>query len=277
MLRKRKFHFIIGVIIFSLVFLMLMAAPAGAASTMSQGFLSAKPVKNGELVSTNNNPGVIQQATTTNAENLVGVVAQGDESLLTVTTTANEIQVATTGIADALVSTVNGEVKVGDRITATPIEGVGGKAVTSGRVVGVAQASVDAKTPGASKTKVKSKGGQQKDIYVAKIPILVSLSYFSIGEAEKSLVPSFLQKLANTVASKQVSQLPIAISGIILLVTLMAASVITFTATRSAIISIGRNPLSRGSVVGGLIQVMFLVIGIIVAGMGSIFLVLRLV
>ena len=98
-----------------------------------------------------------------------------------------------------------------------------------------------------------------------------------MGEGTKNLVPSFLQKVANSVAGKQVSTLPIAIGVIILIITVLVAGVITFTATRSSIISIGRNPLSRNSVLGSLIQAMFLVVAILAVGLAAIFMVLRLV
>ncbi len=255
----------------------LLTSPLMAASTMTQGFISPKPVKDGELVSTNNNPGIIQKATTANADSMVGVAAVGESALLSVTTTANEVPVATAGIANAILSTANGDIKVGDKITASPLEGVGAKAVKTARVIGVAQASLDAKTPGATKTKVKDKSGKEREVYIAKVPILVSLSWYMLGEGKPNLVPSFLQSIANAIAGRQVSTLPLTIGVIILVITIMSAGVITFTATRSSIISIGRNPLSRGSVIGSLIQVMFLVIGILATGMGAIFLVLRLV
>jgi hypothetical protein len=270
--------------IISSLLLLLIAAPLALAATtgpsttsLSQGYLAANPLDDGALVSAAANPGIVQLATVANGDSLLGVAIKDQSALFSVTSGAGEVQVTTSGSAMALVSTVNGEVKVGDHIAPSPLTGIGAKAVANGRVIGVAQGSLDAKTNGAVKTTLKNKSGETMDVYVARVPVLVNITYFSNGDATRTLVPSFLQDLANAVAAKKVSQLPIIISVVILLVSILSSGVIIYTATRSAIVSIGRNPLARNSVVRTLIGVMILVVAILATGLGAIFLVLRLI
>jgi hypothetical protein len=219
----------------------------------------------------------VEASTVQNANNLLGVVVKSQDALFEVTTGAGQIQVTTSGVAMALVSTLNGPVKVGDHIAPTALSGIGGKAVSNSRVIGVAQGSVDKDSSGAVKTTIKDQAGGSHEVYLLRVPVLVNVTFFSTGTDQKTLVPQLVQRLANAIAAKQVSQLPIIISLIILVVSFFASGIITFTATRSAIISIGRNPLSKGSVVAGLVQVMVLVVVILMVGLGSIFMVLRLV
>lgn len=257
--------------------LMGFVTASHAVSTLSKGYLSATPLDDGTIVSVGENPGIVKATNSDNIENLVGVVLKPENALLTVTSTAGEVQVVSEGIAMALLSTLEGDIKVGDRVTASSINGMGAKASKSMRVLGTAQASLDSKTGGAIKTKIKDKSGTEREVYMAKLPVLVGVTYYSTGEVEKPLVPSFVQKFANSVAAREVSQLPLVISIVIFLITLVASGIILFTAIRSSIVSIGRNPLSRPSIIRGLIQVVFLVMGLLGVGLAAIFLVLRLV
>ncbi len=254
----------------------MIVGVALANSTLSQGYLAPKPVATGALVSADPNPGVVQNANTQNVNSLLGI-ALGPTALFTVTTSANEVSIATSGVVPAMVSDINGDIKVGDRITASVLNGIGAKAIQSAKVVGVAQGSLDAKSKNAVKTKVKDTKGKEREVLVGQIPVLISVSFYTLGDGEKSLVPSFLQSVANAIASKEVSQLPLFVSLIIFLVTITSAFVILYGSIRSSIISVGRNPLARGSIIGGLIQVVFLVVGLIVVGLAAIFLVLRYV
>lgn len=254
-----------------------MASAALAAATRSEGFLSAEPLSAGSLVSADPNPGIIVPANVSNADRLVGIVLDPQNAIFTVRTKAGETQVATEGIVPAIVSTINGDIKVGDKITASPVGGVGMKVTTTAKIVGVAQASLDAKTGGVVKAKLKDTAGKEQETYVGQVPVLISINYFTKGEGEKPLVPSFLQKFANAVASKEVSQLPILIGLIIFLVTLLSSFVILYGTIRSSIVSIGRNPLSRKAIISGMIQVVFLVFALNVIGMASIYAVLKFV
>lgn len=272
-------HFIHSVPILGLGLFTLLTSGliAFANTTLSQGYLTQNPVQPGWLVSADPNPGIIQAANVDNADSLIGIVIGPPNALFTVTSKAGEVQVGTNGIVPAMVTNFNGDIKVGDKITASQINGVGMKVTQNAKVVGVAQGSFDAKTAGAVKTKVKDTAGKEQEMLVGQIPVLVSISYYTKGEGDRPLVPSFLQKFANAVASKEVAQLPIIISLIIFMVTIMSSFVILYSTIRSSIMSIGRNPLSRRAIVRGLLQVVSLVFALNGVGLVSIFLILKFV
>ena len=65
---------------------------------------------------------------------MLGVVINQDSSLLSLSTgKGSEAQVATSGTVPVLVSDINGAVKRGDHITASPIAGVGMRACANVR------------------------------------------------------------------------------------------------------------------------------------------------
>ena len=108
---------------------------------------------------------------------------------------------------------------------------------------------------------------------IGQIPIQVSVSYF-FKEPDKTLVPQAIQNIANTLAGKNVSTLPIVISVAIFIVTMIVVVSITYAMIRSSIISVGRNPMSQSAIYRDLIQLSALVLAILAVGMISIYLVL---
>ena len=69
-------------------------------------------------------------ADTTNINTLLGVVVAAQDYLVNIDSTKT-VQVITNGAALTLVSDINGEVRTGDPLTASPIEGVAMKATES--------------------------------------------------------------------------------------------------------------------------------------------------
>jgi hypothetical protein len=101
----------------------------------------------------------------------------------------------------------------------------------------------------------------------------IGVAYF-FKEPEKTLIPSAIQNVANALAGRQVSALPILLGAGIFLVTIIVVVSIIYSMIKSSIISIGRNPMSQSAVYRDLIQMSALVLGILSVGMISIYLVL---
>ncbi len=85
-----------------------------------------------------------------------------NDSLLAVDETDGGVQVATSGNAKALVSTVNGDIAVGDQIGVSPFNGVGMKAAPGSRVIGLAQTAFKTGAKGASNQEVTDKSMGRK-------------------------------------------------------------------------------------------------------------------
>jgi hypothetical protein len=124
----------------ALVWLLLPTA-VYAITTISQGFFTNDQASVGSIISLKKDSSdQVEVANSSNVSNLLGVVVNDGNSLLTLTSgQARQIQVATSGIVQVLVSNINGNISQGDPITASPIAGVGMRATTTTRIVGNAQ------------------------------------------------------------------------------------------------------------------------------------------
>ncbi len=85
-----------------------------------------------------------------------------------------------------------------------------------------------------------------------------------------------MQKAANTIADKPVSTLKIYLALVVLLVTAGVAATALFSGIRSTVISIGRNPLSKGVIMKGLIQVLLISLIIFITGFFGVYLLIKL-
>src|SRR6266550_4166741 len=224
----------------AVVFIRLCSfAPLQAADTaaISQGFkTNAKDLATGALVSLqSDNQSTIELAHTERVNQLIGVV--GDTPLVELSNNDKEIQVVISGTAQALVSDINGDIKSGDKITASPISGIGMKATSSGLVVGTAQA--DFSTVQRTDQIVNDKKGEPKTVKAGRLPLQVNVTYYAAPEDKYSFLPPFLQALANAVAGKDVSPVRVLVSTLVLLFGFVSIAVLLYSSTRSSIISIG--------------------------------------
>jgi hypothetical protein len=200
----------------------------------------------------------------------LGVVINNEGSVLSISTGEdNQAQIATNGIVQALVSDINGPIQNGDHVTASPIAGVGMKATGNVRVLGVAQGEL---TNGIKQT-YKDQNDKDQTVTLGQAPVLVNVAYY-FKEPEKTLIPSALQKLADALAGKTVSPLPIIISVAIFVIMLIVVVSIIYSMIRHGIVSVGRNPMSQSAIYRNVIQLSGLVIVILGVGLSSIYLVL---
>ncbi|HSX01080.1 MAG TPA: hypothetical protein VLF67_02450, partial [Candidatus Saccharimonas sp.] len=180
---------------------------------------------------------------------------------------------ATTGSVTALVSTEGGSLKVGDPIMVSTVAGVGMKASGRVRVIGTAQSPFDGSGDGIAKRTVDTAKGKQ-EISIGQIPVLIAVGQYNPEAGSNSAVPTWLQDFSNALAGKDVSPLRIVIAGLILLVTLVTVTVLLYAAVRNSIISIGRNPLSRGSVLRSMLEVILISAGIMAVAVIAMYLVI---
>ncbi len=249
--------------------------PAGgsALTTISQGYTTSDKLSLGSIVSlANNSSEQVSAANSDNSNSILGVVIDAGNSLLALTNgQTNQIQVATSGIEQVLVSNINGDISQGDQITASPISGVGMKATTNAKVIGIAQEGLSS-TNGSTET-YTDQSGNKHTVTIGNVPVLVNVSYF-YKQPDKTLIPSAIQNIANALAGKSVNALPILISMGIFIVTLIVVVSIVYPMIHSSIISVGRNPMSQSAVYRDLIQMSTLVLAILGVSVVAIYLVL---
>src|SRR5882757_8634946 len=128
----------------SILALLLIPVSCVAAGAISQGYKTKSTnISKGALLSlVSSSSTTVEPANSSNATNLLGVAA--DKPLIELSgSSESSTQVVVGGSTDVLVSTINGAVKAGDKITASPVSGIGMKAVEAAQVIGTAQASLD--------------------------------------------------------------------------------------------------------------------------------------
>jgi hypothetical protein len=255
----------------SVLLVSLLPVLASAVTTISQGYSTKEDLSLGSIVSLEKNSSDhVVAAATSNADSILGVVINSDSSLLALTNdTKEQVQVATSGTVPVIVSDINGEIHQGDHITASPLGGVGMKATANVRIVGIAQGGMK----NATKQTYKDKSGKEHSVMLGEVPVIVNVAYF-FKEPEKTVVPTALQNVANALAGKTVSTLPIVLSAAVFLIMLIIVSSIIYSMIKSSIISIGRNPMSQAAVYRDLIQLSSLVIAILAVGLISIYFIL---
>lgn len=260
-----------GIVTFAVLLVTGLSAIAYASASISQGYSTEQDLSLGAIVSLKKNTNdTVVASSASNADNILGVVVNRDSSFLSVTNNQKEqVQIATSGITQVLVSDINGPVKRGDHITASPLSGVGMRASANVRIVGIAQGDAE----NTRKQTYKDKAGNEQSVTLGDVPVLVNVSYF-FKEPEKTVVPTAIQSVANSLAGKEVSTLPIVLASAVFFIMLIIVSSIVYSMIKSSIISVGRNPMAQSAVYRDLIQLSALVLAILAVGLIAIYLIL---
>lgn len=262
------------VLVFTVMLAILFPLSVAHANTVfGQTYQVDHALSPGTIVSMNGSNGSVAAADINNIANLFGVVISSDQSLLTFSSpVGNQVQVASTGVADIFVSDINGDIKAGDPITVSTITGVGMKATQNAKIIGIAQESLSG-SAGKKNQNIVDSTGKSKTVQLGSVQATIDLSYY-YKEASKSVIPIAFQSLANSIAGKQVSPIPILVCLAIFIIGLGSICALLYGAIRGTIISVGRNPMAQAAVYRNLIQVSVLILGILGAIMVSIYLIL---
>ena len=271
--KKKRIVWVVGLLMVPVLAISFFT-PANAESTsaISQGFTTTETdLTPGALVSlTSGSQNTIQLGNTERVNQLIGII--GDKPLLELSNSDKEVQVVISGTTLALVSDINGDIKSGDKITASPINGVGMKAHESSLVVGTAQDDLGSVTT--TTRTINDKSGQPQSVKVGAVAVQVNVTYYVAPEDQNTFLPPFLQSLANSVAGKEVSAVRVLISSLVLIFGFASIAILLYSSIRSSIISIGRNPLSEGAVRKSLFEVGATALGILLVMLIAIYLVL---
>jgi hypothetical protein len=260
--------------VFLLLAISLVPTPANALTTLSQGFKTSQSIPFGSMVSLDDNTSDQVSATTTkNVNSMLGVVISDGNSLLSLSNgQGSQVQIATSGIAQVLVSDINGNIEQGDEITASPITGIGMKATDSIKVIGIAQEGLSANN--ATRQSYTDKGGKKHEVKIGQVPVLINIAYF-YKQPSKTLIPSAVQNISNALAGKTVNAAPILVCMGIFIITLIIVVSIIYSMIRSSIISVGRNPMSQSAIYRDMLQLSALVVAILGVAMVSIYMILK--
>jgi hypothetical protein len=241
---------------------MLLPITTDAAGAVSQAFTTSDgSLVPGTMVSLKSgSEDVVEKATISYASQLLGVTAS--YPLVALGGGNKRTQVVISGLTPTLVSNVNGDINVGDKITASPIEGVGMKALNSAEVVGTAESNLADSDP--TTELIKNKNGKSVKVEVGLIAVQVNVSYYAVQQNKLSdIVPTFLVDVGSSVAGKDVSPLRILIGFCSLIVGFVIAGIMLQAGVRSGIISLGRNPLASSVLRRSLFDVLVTSLGLL--------------
>lgn len=254
-----KIYYVLGVAIF-LFILGISSLRVQGASSIAQGFQTdSSGVVAGALVSLKSGTAnTVELSTPQNVDHMLGIA--GENSLIELSSSSGKVPVVTSGETAALVSDINGEVKTGDKITASPIAGVGMKATTSSMVIGTAQADLSSAKP-ETRSVTDKKGGKQS-VKIGAIPVQVDKVFYENSQKLDSYVPQVIQDFANNLAGRSVSPIRVMVAGLLIIFVFITVIVLLYSSIRSSISSIGRNPLSESAVYKSLLQVGLTVFGV---------------
>lgn len=215
-----------------------------------------------------------------NPDKMFGVVVAGNDSPLTLTSdTKNpQVYVAVNGKCDVLVSTEDGVIKSGDYITISSLNGVGMKATgDQTMVLGKALSGFNGSSNVDGTATLKTTDGKKQQVSLSRVRVQLAIQHnplqtFSLSEG----TTRFLTHIGYSVSSKPVSPNRLYLGLLILIITAIVAGSILFSGVRSAIVSIGRNPLAKGVIMRSLLQVIFTSLIVFIVGIFAVYLLLKL-
>ena len=177
-----------------------------------------------------------------------------------------------------LVSTEAGDIKAGDYITLSSINGVGMKADLEVKTVfGRANAGFDGKGVNLGSMPIKdTSGNTTQTASLGSIPVTIDIRNNPNEITTQANLPDFLQRVGKEIAQKEVNPIRIYLSLGITLISIIAALVMLYAGIRNAVISIGRNPMSKKSIFRALIEVILAAILVLIIGLFAVYLLLRL-
>jgi hypothetical protein len=254
--------------------LLLSLTPANASSAnISHSYSANNMISPGTLVSLDpNRTDYVEESNSDNGESLLGVAVAVNDSLLAEDASSGTVQVATSGTANTLVSTINGSVTVGDQISVSPVDGLGMKAAPGAFVIGLAQTALNSNSTGVIAHNVVNKSGKSTTIYVGYVRLGISIG---AGMSDQTNQNSGIQQLGRDITGRDISSARVIVSFIIALVAVISLITLIYASIYSGIISIGRNPLAKYAVFRSLSSVLIMIVLIVIIASVTVVLLLR--
>jgi len=257
-------------------------ANALAASSADQGLVRSygtdANVRQGMIVALDaKDPTKVDPLTASNVNDMFGVaIAPADAPITVSDTGGTQVYVATSGQYDVLVSNQNGVIKAGDYISVSALNGIGMKALDGQpTVLGRAAADLTSNNVLQSTVKIKTAAGDQV-VSIGVVPVTIAIGNNpNVGHGTGNL-PGFLQVASNSIADKPVAAPRVYLSVAVLVLTAFIAGSILYSGVRGSLLSIGRNPLARHSILGGLSETVLAGVAIFILGLIGVYLLLKL-
>jgi len=248
----------------------VMAASQPAA--VAQGYIAQTPLQPGMIVRLDtNNPNEVVPLDQSSINQMLGVVVSASDSAITIGRSGGsqqQVYVTNFGQHNVLVSTQNGPIKVGDYITISSISGIGMKANSSqSLVLGQAAANFNNQSNVLSSASLTSSSGNKTTVELGSIPVDISIANNPLAVGPQGL-PSFLKKITKFATNKSVSATRVYLSMLIVIIGAVVTITVIYAGVKNGIISLGRNPLAKKVISGGLVRLVLAAIIIFAISLG---------
>lgn len=257
-------------VIILVLFVLLIVPSSVCAAAISKSYrVDGNPTK-GNLVSLDTKqPGTAHLATMDNSSGLLGVVVGQGDSLLAINPDDNLVQVAIDGEAPVLVSTSNGDIAKGDLISVSPLSGLGMDAEAGLPVIGRALTAFSADSSQAVAQQVTDKNGKTTTVKIGFVNVDINVN--TSTDTSSSL--NALQRLVKSLTGHVIPTARIIVALAVALVTLVVLTILIYASIFGSIMSIGRNPLAKSSILRALRSVLLLALLLaVVAGVAMVLL-----
>jgi hypothetical protein len=280
--RYRNIKIIIAATI--LVALIIFATVAGRSNAQStplvQAFTTAAPLQNGTIVQLKNQGSTtVLPLTEANIGQMYGVIVNANSSTFTLSSpspSTTQSYVAISGTYNVFVSNQNGSIHTGDNISISAISGVGMKAtVFEPLILGKALAGFDGSSS-TTTTTLKSSTGKSIKVAIGSIPVSITVAKNPLLQNTEANLPGFLQKASQDITSKPVSPTRVYLGVLVIFSATVLCGMLMYAGIRSSLVAVGRNPLSKKSVLKGLFQVTLISLTIFIFGLFGVYLLLTL-
>lgn len=256
------------------------AEPANISQAVTHSFNADPGVQLGMIVKLKaKDNGTVEPLGQDSIKALLGVVVKPNDSTITLSPQAaktQQVYVASNGHFMVLVSNQNGSIKPGDLITISALAGIGMKATESQSIVlGKAITAFNGTSNVIGKVNLKDKTGKVIEASLGRISVAIDITHNPLASSTSDKVPEFLAKAAIGIANKQVSTARIYLGVVLIVVSAFVAANVVYSGVRSGMLAIGRNPLSRKSIFGSLVQTVIAGLIIFIVGILAVYLLLK--
>lgn len=249
---------IVLLLAFSILFPIPVLAQSKSVGTAISILISDKDVKDGSIISAT--PKGYMMAVTAYDSNAYGVYTQSPAIFLQNTADNQTKPVTTSGKAEVLVSSTNGNIKKNDFITTSEIKGVGQKATRNGMILGTALQDYSNSNKNAA----------------GKILVAVNPHFNASFEDTRTNVLEVLRNASDPTTLTQSTSLRYVLAAALALMSFGIGFAYFGRITSKGVEALGRNPLASRMIQLNLILNLGLMILIVAVGLGLGYLILIL-
>lgn len=250
-----------------------------AAQSVTQSYTSDVPLQRGMIVGLKKDDlRKVEPVNYDQFDRIMGVVIGANDTSILLGKEGEKAYVAKVGRYSVLVSNQTGDIAAGDYVTVSAVSGIGMKAtdrdpVILGKALNAFKSSDSAQVIGTAT--IKDSAGKEHQIKIGHTTVDVSIGKNPKLKTDDTL-PKVLQRASELIAGKPVAPLRVYMSLLLLAIATAISGSLIYSAVRSSLVSIGRNPLSKRSIIRGMFQVVLIGLMVFLSGVFGVYLLLKL-